>query len=179
VSQELNNLFRNDPFAFARANVLWPGDAEGVNGLQPNTSTNMFKANNNIATGESLFQLKGASRIWSCDLNRNGTRVMLTKGLGAVNAPAMAMYYLPWPGTSSSERRYERRARKPSETRSQPSLKIPPIQPPFPRRTPTTQISSSPPASTVAWWWSKVRARSRWVITAMQSRSLDRPWRPR
>ncbi len=96
VSQELNNLFRNDPFGFARANVLWPGDAEGVNGLQPNTSTNLFKANNNITTGESLFQLKGASRIWGCDLNRNGTRVMLTKNLNTVNPPAMAMYYLPW-----------------------------------------------------------------------------------
>ncbi len=96
MSQDLNNLFRSDPFGFARANVLWPGDAEGVYGLQPNTSTNLFKAHGNIGTGESLFQLKGASRIWRCDLNRNGSRVMLTKGIGAVNAPSMAMYYLPW-----------------------------------------------------------------------------------
>jgi hypothetical protein len=96
MSQDLNNLFRSDPFGFARANVLWPGDAEGVYGLQPNTSTNLFKAHGNIGTGESLFQLKGASRIWRCDLNRNGSRVMLTKGIGVVNAPSMAMYYLPW-----------------------------------------------------------------------------------
>jgi hypothetical protein len=100
-----------------------------VNSLQPNTSTNMFKAHNNVATGESLFQLKGASWIWSCDLNRSGTGAQrartranmregnatqlfrwplgiatvlgvflgtLTKGLGAVNAPAMAMHYPPW-----------------------------------------------------------------------------------
>jgi hypothetical protein len=67
LSQDLNNLFRSDPFAFARSNVLWPGDAEGVNGLQANTSTTYFKAHGNIGTGESLFKMNGEKRIWSCD----------------------------------------------------------------------------------------------------------------
>ncbi len=96
MSQDLNNLFRFDPFAFAKANVLWPGDAEGVGGLQPDTSTGYFKAHPSISTGESLFQLKGEKRIWSCDLNRTGSRVVLTKKPGKVDPPAMAIYYLPW-----------------------------------------------------------------------------------
>lgn len=96
MSQDLNNQFRNDPFTFAKANVLWPGDAVGVPNLQPNTSTNFFKAHNNIPSGESLFQLVGEKRIWSGDLNRVGQKVELTRRVGRVDAPCMAMYYLPW-----------------------------------------------------------------------------------
>jgi hypothetical protein len=96
MSQDLNNLFRSNPLAFAQANVLWPGDAEGVGGLEPNKSTGYFKAQPSIATGESLFQLRGEKRIWSCDLTRNGSRVMLMKKPGKVDPPAMAIYYLPW-----------------------------------------------------------------------------------
>jgi hypothetical protein len=96
LSQELNNLFRSDPFAFARANVLWPGDAEGVANLQPGASTTLFKAHTPIGSGESLFQLKGEKRIWSCDLNRQNGMVVLNKRPGQVTAPAMAIYYLPW-----------------------------------------------------------------------------------
>ena len=96
MSQDLNNLFRSDPFGFAKANVLFPGDPRGVPNLQPNTSTTYFKAHANIASGESLFQLTGEKRIWGCDLNRNGSKVELTKRPGQVNAPCMAIYYLPW-----------------------------------------------------------------------------------
>ena len=96
MSQDLNNLFRNDPFGFAQRNVLWPGDAEGVANLQPGTSTGLFKAHTAISSGESLFQLRGEKRIWSCDLNRIGSRVVLDKKPGKVDAPAMAIYYLPW-----------------------------------------------------------------------------------
>jgi len=96
MSQELNNLFRSNPFGFARANVLWPGDAEGVNGLQPNVSTGLFTAKASVASGESLFVLKGEKRIWSCDLERQNGRVLLRKRPGRVDAPAMAIYYLPW-----------------------------------------------------------------------------------
>jgi hypothetical protein len=95
VSQELNNFFRSDPFGFAKANVLWPGDSE-VLGLAPNTSTAVFKAQANIASGESLFQLHGKYRIWSADLTRVGSKVELSKRGGKVEAPRMAIYYLPW-----------------------------------------------------------------------------------
>jgi len=96
MSQDLNNLFRSDPFAFAKANVLWPGDSNGVPGLQPNVNTGYFKAHASIASGESLFQLVGEKRIWSGDLNRWGSKVELTRRTGRVDAPCMAMYYLPW-----------------------------------------------------------------------------------
>jgi hypothetical protein len=96
MSQDLNNLFRNDPFGFAKGNVLWPGDAQGMMGLQPNTSNDYVKAYANIASGESLFQLLGEKRIWSGDLNRVGAKVVLTRRIGKVDPPAMAMYYLPW-----------------------------------------------------------------------------------
>lgn len=96
MSQELNNFFRSDPFGFAKANVLWPGDPTGVPGLEPNVSTSYFKAHNNIGSGESLYNLVGAKRIWSGDLNRVGSKVVLSKTPGAVVAPRMAIYYLPW-----------------------------------------------------------------------------------
>lgn len=96
MSQDLNNQFRSDPFAFAKANVLFPADDRGVPNLQPNTPTNYFKAHGNIASGESLFQLVGSKRIWSCDLNREGSKVVLNKKPIKVDAPCMAIYYLPW-----------------------------------------------------------------------------------
>ena len=95
MSQELNNFFRSDPFGFAKANVLWPGDSEVI-GLQADTSTSVFKAHNSIGSGESLFQLVGKYRIWSADLNRNGAKVELSKKGGKVDPPRMAIYYLPW-----------------------------------------------------------------------------------
>jgi len=95
MSQELNNFFRSDPFGFAKANVLWPGDSEVI-GLQPNTSTPVFKAHNSIGSGESLFQLYGKYRIWSADLERVGSKVVLSKRAGKVDPPRMAIYFLPW-----------------------------------------------------------------------------------
>jgi hypothetical protein len=95
MTQILNNQFRADPFGFARANPLWPGDPNPMV-LTTGVSNPYVKAKAAIDTGETLFVLRGEKRIWSGDLNMSGNRAVLTKAAGAVNAPAMAIYYLPW-----------------------------------------------------------------------------------
>lgn len=169
MGQDLNNLFRSDPYAFARANVLWPGDAEGVSGLSAGTSTNYFTAKTPIGSGESLFQLKGEKRIWSCDLERRNGMVILNKRPGAVVAPAMAIYYLPWAKdqmlrtTLRKTRDQSLRGTKTAIAQNAPNPSAMPAQD---TNDPDIFLLR---ASTGAWWSPKERARSQRSITATRS----------
>jgi hypothetical protein len=105
MSQDLNNEFRKDPFAFAQKYALMPGGAEGllIETLpQAGQSTGRYSAKSTAVDGYYLYKVRGEARILGGDLSLKNENdpyckvVIVDKKVPPLEAPCFPMYYLHW-----------------------------------------------------------------------------------